>query len=684
MTKNIGMQYFLSLIALLLKLVMVMSLESSVMQLDTLSESVKGMQDEGFSNSEIINTIKLELSISRTKSLIGKLYNDEELTEQEIAKLKSGDVDDNDEELENLLRQFSIYTMEAYNNASASSLLIENVKDEIIENEIENDEYEQDIASIAARFMGNDEEATKKLPKPDYAYSPYDLFKLVRLEETIYKPLKKYVKKVEMKLKVLKSYLQDYEGSSELVASALGSKAALEQRAQAIVSNPLTSYRLIRRFAIKLPDVWAMLAEDLEEELWGKLSTIPTQHQPPNEKDWKESIEALFRIQYYNGYNAKEFANGNLGELESNVKLTAAQCMEVGLRAVALKQHGHALEWLYLAQNKHLNGEDDSEIDAKFLQQSLDYAMKEHNRAWDDNFKSRSLAHTYLYSHKINNPEEVEVMKTNSDLFKELSKQLRKQEQYGYHHQYNFMSLCAGESLQTEKERSRLYCWQEKTKHPYFYINPLNVELLNDDPYLIQVYNVIGNNLVEEVRNVTIRNLARSQVINYDDPDVNDVSKTRTSSQTWLDAYSLRNPEKLRSVMQLIEKITGLYTIKPGSSEELQVACYGTSHHYDEHLDAIQDPRRTITTGERIATFMVYLSTVEQGGKTAFPVLGTAADPIQGSGVFWYNMRKNGEPDKRTWHGGCPVAHGIKWVMNSWILEHENFLKYPCGLHAGE
>lgn len=52
---------------------------------------------------------------------------------------------------------------------------------------------------------------------------------------------------------------------------------------------------------------------------------------------------------------------------------------------------------------------------------------------------------------------------------------------------------------------------------------------------------------------------------------------------------------------------------------------------------------------------------MDEGGKTAFPVLGVTANAVKGSAVFWYNLKKNGQPDKRTWHGGCPVVHGIKW-----------------------
>ena len=65
--------------------------------------------------------------------------------------------------------------------------------------------------------------------------------------------------------------------------------------------------------------------------------------------------------------------------------------------------------------------------------------------------------------------------------------------------------------------------------------------------------------------------------------------------------------------------------------------------------------------GDRIGTFMFYLSDVEVGGGTGFPVAGEAARPIAGSAAFWHNLKKNRDADYRTWHGGCPVAFGVKW-----------------------
>jgi prolyl 4-hydroxylase len=42
--------------------------------------------------------------------------------------------------------------------------------------------------------------------------------------------------------------------------------------------------------------------------------------------------------------------------------------------------------------------------------------------------------------------------------------------------------------------------------------------------------------------------------------------------------------------------------------------------------------------GDRIQTFMVYLTDVEAGGATAFPFLGLSVWPKRGDAITWYNM----------------------------------------------
>ena len=85
--------------------------------------------------------------------------------------------------------------------------------------------------------------------------------------------------------------------------------------------------------------------------------------------------------------------------------------------------------------------------------------------------------------------------------------------------------------------------------------------------------------------------------------------------------------------------------------------------------------------GPRLLTFMVYLSSVEAGGHTIFPQAGISVKPEIGAALYWFNMGAQNNYDSRTYHLGCPVLYGNKWIANKWPKWIANYKNFPCFLN---
>lgn len=110
------------------------------------------------------------------------------------------------------------------------------------------------------------------------------------------------------------------------------------------------------------------------------------------------------------------------------------------------------------------------------------------------------------------------------------------------------------------------------------------------------------------------------------------------------------------------------------NGEGLQLLRYESGNEYRPHYDwfdpAVPGPRKHLERGgQRVATIVMYLSDVEQGGATSFPNVGLQVQPKKGCAVFFANTDTQHRPDMQTLHAGEPVVQGVKCIATKWLRE---------------
>lgn len=108
--------------------------------------------------------------------------------------------------------------------------------------------------------------------------------------------------------------------------------------------------------------------------------------------------------------------------------------------------------------------------------------------------------------------------------------------------------------------------------------------------------------------------------------------------------------------------------------EPTQILRYEIGQQFIPHVDFF-DPAKPgfegelAASGQRIATFLIYLNDEYEGGETDFPAIGLRYRGKVGDALFWANLGPDGQPDKRTLHAGLPPTAGEKWIFSQWIRE---------------
>lgn len=126
-------------------------------------------------------------------------------------------------------------------------------------------------------------------------------------------------------------------------------------------------------------------------------------------------------------------------------------------------------------------------------------------------------------------------------------------------------------------------------------------------------------------------------------------------------------------LMLMRARIAALSGLPPQGLEWPMALHYSVGEEYKPHYDFYDTTRYGLQqmvsrTGQRVATFLVYLNEDFDGGETDFPKLNIRYRGKKGDGLLFFNMA-DGKPDPRTLHAGLAPTRGEKWLYSQWIRE---------------
>jgi prolyl 4-hydroxylase len=135
----------------------------------------------------------------------------------------------------------------------------------------------------------------------------------------------------------------------------------------------------------------------------------------------------------------------------------------------------------------------------------------------------------------------------------------------------------------------------------------------------------------------------------------------------------------------MLAKMNHMLGIPLEQMEEPQIVRYQKGQEFSWHYDEVP-AAQLANGGQRLATLLVYLNTVQSGGGTIFRDLKDrdgnplTMKPVQGSALLFFPADATGKPDDRTLHKGEVVTlNDEKWIIQMWIHERQYRAAVPRG-----
>uniref|UniRef100_A0A1A9WN31 procollagen-proline 4-dioxygenase n=1 Tax=Glossina brevipalpis TaxID=37001 RepID=A0A1A9WN31_9MUSC len=488
-----------------------------------------------------------------------------------------------------------------------------------------------------------------------FAISVNSMTPLLDVEKQLIEILENYLEKLERKVDLLKN----------LAAKMTADNFESLEDPEGYVSNPLNSFRLIRRLQRDWINIESFMIQQEGEEY---LEAMEVYHkQMPTATDLEDAANGIYRLQTVYDLEIDAMSDGILNGKQYKYRLSSLDRFTMGVHLFHQKHYYHACFWLYSSLISYRNHSINRILDFKKAKIFELYAeaLMQQNRP-----KDALVAITNAVELESFN---IRLLKRKNDI--ETLAKIHITDALEYKKiEPDFLQLgCRGNISNIP---SKLHCIYNTKTTSFLRLAPLKMEFLSDDPYMVLYHDVLTDREILTLKDLGKTNLKRATI--FDKSQLkNTINKDRIAKYSWL-------PHDNTSTTQIIaERIGDMTGLNISGSEPLQIMNYGLGGHFGEHYDFFNLTENTYFTdtysqGDRIVTVLFYMSDVEQGGNTVFPYMRTVVSPKKGTALVWYNLNNKLIGDWRTQHAACPVLVGSKWVLTKWINSMPQIFTKPC------
>jgi prolyl 4-hydroxylase len=196
----------------------------------------------------------------------------------------------------------------------------------------------------------------------------------------------------------------------------------------------------------------------------------------------------------------------------------------------------------------------------------------------------------------------------------------------------------------------------------------ISVRMRIQEPEILLLDGVLSSDECDELVNRSKEKLSPSTTVDKETGEMK-VIRNRTSCGTFF------HLEEDDFIARLDKRLAEIANWPLDHAEGLQILNYRLGGEYRPHFDFfppkdLGSAAHTSHGGQRVATIIIYLNDVEEGGETIFPKLSLSVPPRKGNAVYFAYHNSKGQVDERTLHGGAPVLKGEKWIATKWMRQN--------------